>query len=112
MPRAATKPTPASDRDDSEGASLLSDDEKSYLMEMRRPRNFDAFLISYMNSSACEVRYLEMMEHFVELGLAREQLEMCFRWRLRDSAVQISCGETESCRRSSKTVEASRPRII
>jgi hypothetical protein len=71
-----TKSAPASDRDDSASASLLSDDEKSYIMEIRRPRNVRAFSIALMNSSGCEIRYLEMMEHFVGMGLVRQQSDV------------------------------------
>lgn len=52
----------------------LSDEENRYLMDIRRPRNSEAYPVIdvYERWPPDQAKYREMLEHFVELGLMRK----------------------------------------
>jgi len=54
----------------------LSTEAEEYLVEISRPRNETAFGVRFMRSlTGKDVKYLEMMEQFVDLGLVREGID-------------------------------------
>jgi len=55
----------------------LSKEERDYLMDLSRPRNIEGLSLSVVDEmSGHEIKYVEMIDHFVELKILRERSEV------------------------------------